>query len=130
MNAKDFRIGNYIHYHIEDRMDERKEWDELSQIDYDDLRCLTTYEDNSEYRPIPLTEEWLLKFGFVSERTAFLMGFHNKLFSGLISVEYDKLVQMHIISIGEFKDITRVAFIHELQNVIHALTGEELILKT
>ena len=40
MKATDFRIGNLVYYHIEDSMDERKEWDEVSPIDYDDLRCL------------------------------------------------------------------------------------------
>ncbi len=50
MKASDVRIGNWVHAF-------RTTW----QIDCTDFRS----EDLiSTYEPIPLTEEWLLKFGF------------------------------------------------------------------
>lgn len=117
MNAKDFRIGNYIYYHIEDRMDERREWDELSQIDYDDLRCLTTYEDNSEYRPIPLSEEWLRKFGYIPKDYGWQGKYHyiNEFTSNVFTCD---------------KTGRNIKYVNQLQNLYWCLCGEELILKT
>lgn len=93
----------------------------------------TTY--NSKYhevKPIPLTEEWLLKFGFkkyVSDDNDididFQISFHKKSSEGLI-------VQL-------FMDSNAVIFfshsgislcsVHHLQNLYFALTREELTIK-
>ena len=128
MKAKDFRIGNLVYYHIEDPMDERKEWDEISPIDYDDLRCFETYKDNSEYRPIPLTEEWLLKFGFEEDNYTYIKGVHQKIFSGIMKFEFNESLKNWEFSIGRYNDLTRVEYVHQLQNLYYALTGEELII--
>ena len=113
MKANEFRLGNLIYYHIEDSMDERKEWDEISSIDYDDIRCFVQYEDNSEYKPIPLTEEWLLKFGFEQ------MDLHR--FNHEISIlNTDR---------GMYFQTIRIDYVHQLQNLYFALTGNELELK-
>jgi hypothetical protein len=75
MEAKDLRIGNLVNYKIVDKLDSRKEWYEVSKIDIDDLRVLQVKDEmNQDYKPIPLTEEWLLKFGFD--------GFHKRKASG------------------------------------------------
>ena len=126
MKATDLRINNYFHYHIVDPMDERGEWDELSQIDYDDLRIFTQFEDNSEYRPIPLNEEWLRKFGFEKVGTNYQKGWlllhgNNKTdtIDFLLNEPYS----------GKF-NATVLLYVHQLQNLYFALTCEELILKT
>ena len=98
-------------------MDERKEWDEVSPIDYDDLRCLEQYEDNSEYKPIPLTEEWLLKFGFDSMFSG--AGYHKN------GVEIGNNHNGFYILATSYQ----IEFIHQLQNLYFALTGEELTIK-
>lgn len=126
MNSKDFRIGNLVNYHIEDSMDERKEYDVISHIDYNDLRCFETYEDNSEYKVIPITPEWLESFGFVKEGRHYAMGVHQRLFSGLMKLTFNGKLQMWVFSVGKHSDITRVEFVHQLQNLYYALTGEEL----
>ena len=56
-------IGSYVEYRIQDELDDRKEWQELSIIDSTDLQILESGIDD-DYRAIPLTEEILLKFGF------------------------------------------------------------------
>ena len=60
MNATELRIGNLVNYLIIDEVDKRKQWYEVSEIDYDDLRILNNkHEMNKDYQPIPLTEESL-----------------------------------------------------------------------
>ena len=82
-----------------------------------------------EYKPIPLTEEWLLNFGFtrhhadysnniiyiknVPDNTEFEWGVYpNELGSG-IQIQNRKLLK----------------HVHHLQNLYFALTGEELEIK-
>lgn len=126
MEALELRIGNYHLYHIVDDLDKRKEYDEVCQIDYDDLRILTEFKENPEYKPIPITEEWLLKFGFVKEGRYYARGVHQRLFSGLMELKFDRLLKMWVFSIGRYSDITRIEYVHQLQNLYFALTGEEL----
>jgi hypothetical protein len=67
---------------------------------------------------IPLTEEWLLKFGFTSELIR-VIGFID-----FIIVSKETSV---IIEIG--KQTFELFYVHQLQNLHFALTGEELIWK-
>jgi hypothetical protein len=119
MKANEFRIGNYHFYHIEDPLDERKEWDEVTQIEWDDLRLLSEFKDNPEFRPIPLTEEWLLKFGFHEI-------IDGNLRKGMLIVtkgsKGELTVTIRMIMIKTIKHV------HQLQNLYFALTGEELTL--
>jgi hypothetical protein len=70
-------------------------------------------------KPIPLTEEWLLKFGFEVKAGKFGNEYHRGKFalytasSGAISFVWDRFI----------KD---VPFVHTLQNLHPLLTGEEL----
>ena len=72
MKASDLRIGNLYYYRVLDQLDPKKEWFEVSKIDYDDLRVIAIKDEmNQDYQPIPLNEEWLLKFGFEDKKTCF-----------------------------------------------------------
>jgi hypothetical protein len=71
-------------------------------------------------RPIPLTEEWLLKFGFVDnpyeDRYELKREYH-------IYIEIDKTKGFTEIWCEKYPIIKHV---HQLQNLYFALTGEEL----
>lgn len=73
-----------------------------------------------DIRPIPLTEKWLLKFGFVNNWNGFSKyGYWKddfKIISAGNSVFYT------IINGKE----TEIKYVHQLQNLYFALTGEEL----
>lgn len=96
MNEEELRIGNYVN--IEDT---------ILRIDLQEL-----YYNSSIMTPIPLTEEWLLKFGF---EKAYETCYQYKDF-----ILNDKFIMMDI-------DITiQLKHVHQLQNLYFALTGEEL----
>jgi len=73
--------------------------------------------------PIPLTEEWLLKFGFICTRDKKKDGRFN------ISV-YEKdtyLIQDNgLFEYSETPIASDILYVHQLQNLMFALTGEEL----
>ena len=79
--------------------------------------------------PIPIAPELLEMLSLKKQKQYYVIGFHNSKFSGLVKLKYDKILNLWVVNIGSYVDITRVGNIHELQNVIFALTGEELTIK-
>ena len=121
MKETDLRIGNLVNY-------ETLEGDVLPNIiDWQDLKWLSEDEQsfNLAHSPIPLTEEWLLKFGFkqdetyVSEQNPYLDYIKDEVRISMpyFSFEYGD---------GAFMELKHV---HQLQNLYFALTGTELIQK-
>jgi hypothetical protein len=106
MKPNELRIGNSINYHGE----------EIIVRPY----TFTDIEVDAGYEPIPLTEEWLLKFGFEKYE------FDHK------ENQYRYQVRLIVIRDGKFVDYgssVLLEHIHQLQNFFFALTGEELTFK-
>lgn len=118
MKANELRIGNYHLYHIVDKCADPQEWDEICQIDAEDLVYLAKNKGHN-YKPIPITEEWLLKFGFHKINESYIK--NAFLFTNCNSI-YKFLYKLSIIE-NELK------YVHQLQNLYFALTGEELIIE-
>ena len=86
------------------------------------------YIDYDILEPIPLTEEWLVKFG--------IKGMHSKKLTKGIKLasygngEYQIYVatEMHAITTEDLGAI-RIKHVHQLQNLYFALTGKELTIK-
>lgn len=86
-----------------------------------------TYGQFSQFvSPIPLTEEWMLKFGFEnsyrSDFTVTMQHATNDKFGIKINVS----TGMSLVYLGI---PIRIEFVHQLQNLYFALTGEELTIK-
>ena len=71
------------------------------------------YEFYDGFKPIELTDEWLKKFGFVY--SDFLESWS---LNGIITLELE--------AGGFFYDRFKIETVNQLQNLYHALTGEEL----
>jgi hypothetical protein len=100
MRAEDLRIGNYIIYQKEHIIKCDLKDIELSEIDRE---------------PIPLTEEILLKCGFVCDGDYYVNG------NWLIEFDEENMSEFLI-------DNTAIVIkhLHQLQNLYFALTGEDL----
>jgi len=111
MKATELRIGNWVHDVVGDFQINGH------QIDMLERRVVT-------YKPIPLTEEWLIKFGFELE------GYYKKY--PLYSVmQHDESELICIGSINDSGNIccSNVKYVHQLQNLYFSLTGKELELE-
>lgn len=137
MKATELRIGNYHNYLVKDPIDVRKQWNEVCQIDAHDLLSLSK-EPDVRYQPIPLTEEWLLKFGFtlMKDTTPYNYRLHkNKSFCyirygtyGIIENGIENFEKgFNGLFIGN-KFIRVIKYVHDLQNLYFALSNEELTL--
>ena len=123
INAKELRIGNLVEYKITDKFDERKEWWEVSEIDADDIHWLSKVDEKDEdFRPMSITKEILLKFGYRIDGDIF---FKNN--SLLRFIGNEVFYSRGEIDNAEFQEyISSVKYVHELQNLHFALTGREL----
>jgi hypothetical protein len=106
MKAQELRIGNY--------------YDHNGQIKtVTPNTILEVWEAERTWcKAIPITEEWLLRFGFVSN--PYQDRYENK----SIHVQCNKtrgVTELWIESMPHIK------YVHQLQNLYFALTGEELI---
>ena len=82
-----------------------------------------------KHQPIPLTEEWLVRFGFEKAITAFTYFWHYKkirISQNDTFVGKDTFLCMLIgNNLG-----TNIQHVHQLQNLYFALAGEELTLNS
>jgi hypothetical protein len=119
MKANELRIGNLL-FDRGDKILRLDYWDFMKPaqrmfLGDSELHPLT---ENLEYcKPIPLTEEWMFKFGFIKSSD-------NNYYKGGKFTIYNRFGNFGLIggslSWKEFKHV------HQLQNLYFALTGEEL----
>lgn len=157
--ANELRVGNFVGL-------KKSEWDSFSnwfeEMTHDEIKnfledsnkyaivqaiskeveltaygCDIDYYDLTEIKPIPLTEEWLVKFGFDidtdkgwnrSEDINYDVYSLNNFDVALIDVVYKLWIEIE----GDTwynSSLTAIKYVHQLQNLYFALTSEELTLK-
>ena len=85
-----------------------------------------------EAEPIPLTEEWLLKFGFEIKETNGLL---NVSINDFIRLELMKLSPEYCVflvaknNLDFCLSLNRIKYVHQLQNLYFTLTGKHLTIK-
>lgn len=110
MKASELRIGNLVNY-----------GNAVKQLDAELFLQLLKY--TTPFEPITLTEEWLLKFGFERKPWGLIKG--GLLFRDNIKNPCSELT----LEVGNGFRVT-VQYLHQLQNLYFALTGEELTFKS
>jgi len=88
---------------------------------------IDTGTDSDDFEPIELTEDWLRKLNFVclgKKRNWFDYNLNGRI---VLSISLDGILLINLN--GEFSNIGSVKYVHQLQNLIFALTGEELKIK-
>ncbi len=115
MKANELRIGNWC-YNNKDIQVTSHQVQLFNEGIYDLL-------------PIPLTEEWLVKFGFDKVPNSDMVRFFElgtfHLYSEYYNGDYFELSNYYFIK-GSSKQIK---YVHQLQNLYYALTQTELKLK-
>ena len=126
MKASELRIGNIIKNPIWNK--------EINSIVLDDFEVLNRFPELFEnIKPVEITEEWLLKFGFITmdleidyvewgrEDTGYIFNLVSNGIREMTPVFYERT--------DSKMDRMEIKYVHQLQNLYFALTGEELTLK-
>lgn len=139
IDPKELRIGNYI------QPKEGKDWwgykfKSIQYIGHDgefaresDMGQCDVVWNIKDADPIPITPEWLERLGFEKEKLKISGGVVYSLGDYMIikslgGKEYvDRYTFHHRFMAARF--MREIEYIHQIQNIIHALTGHELTAK-
>lgn len=112
MKATDFRIGNIIHW-----------GDHFTTIDINMLRDFDTYNQGG-LSGEPITEEWFLNLGFTKIESNYEAA---QTFDYTHGQCYIHMADQRINFRGKGSvDFSKIDYVHQLQNLFFAVTGEEL----
>ena len=106
IKASELRLGNLVYELTSGQFREVSQWD--YEADSFDL-----------LEPIPLTEEWLLKFGFKQWKDC-------KRWSSKTVLIYTNRTELFYY--GKARTRICIEYVHQLQNLCFVLAGEELTL--
>lgn len=128
MKANELRIGNLVYR--TNKLTKEKLTIELT------ASCILYISANGEissfiYEPIPLTEEWLTKFGFKEhdfEHIGYVPETYHRIESKIGYMVIDSQFEFTLNYGGEYSS-EEIKNVHQLQNLYFALTGEELTIK-
>ena len=115
MKANELRIGNWVAH--EPTIDD---WEEIIVRPGTIIQCEISPDS---FMPIPLTEEWCIKFGFQKD-------LENTIYKNINKhcfLCYDDNIVLLLEEENNWC-ITKVKYVHQLQNLYFALTKEELTL--
>jgi len=126
MKASELRIGNYI---LMDFFSANP--DEPHRVIAKDIANIVRYKNKIE--GVPLTEDWLVKFGFKKLKNS---GYHDSEliywslndfslyvgYNGSINLGYEGGEYHECEPVNDYE----IKYVHQLQNLYFALTGEEL----
>jgi hypothetical protein len=138
MKANELRIGNYIIC--------RNVIDKVWGIDLgnngDAIVCTDKFGiGETDIKPIPLNEEWLLKFGFESWNCKGSEWIFEKVIYKDLDIEQKMIISSSgtccieeqedhpEVEVQKFIIRPDVQYVHQLQNLYFALTGQELEIK-
>lgn len=137
INPKELRIGNLVGFYLPS----------IKEIQIGHIRSIENFNEDddiviygysvpefSEHTlinengliPIPLTEEWLVKFGFTKDKM------NPKILNNGISVYKSDVGSFHLVEyceFGEMEDLCSclpIKSVHQLQNLYFCLCGKEL----
>lgn len=121
VRASELRIGNLV------GVSWNNIFSTVIEITTDDVKLKDGFATYNQLQPIPLTEEWLLKFGFEKNLNSNNIIYY--ILAGKCLLEYnlthniaDIVKKVHLDLFIEIK------YVHQLQNLYFALTCKELLL--
>ncbi len=134
LEVQDLRIGNWI---IEPGQDEGKPF-QIFSIYHEDKNNKVNGLPIALMQPIPLTEDWLIRFGFEKRfnnddcNLFDLIGYKEMSLTGLNRGQGFFTLADFTGKNGWYLDLqtrTTLTHVHQLQNLYFAISGEELTIK-
>lgn len=127
MKVSELRIGNFCKRL--DNTDFKISGKDISQID--------DYPIELRPKPIPLTEEWLFKFGFFVKNFDYTIPISECEVVWLTLIPQHEACTSYSVCVTQIDEdeldqnvfLSDISYVHQLQNLYFALTGEELEIK-
>lgn len=122
MQANELRIGNYV-------FDDLGMISKVQEITDKGILTVGTIRHTHLTEPIPLTEQWLIDFGF--EENELFLKRHKYDMTRLYYNPNELLIRMRVVSRDSITiNFEHIKHVHQLQNLYFCLTGNELSIQT
>ena len=123
----ELRLGNYVKYRgsiykVLSIVNTSNTKEESYYVDLNFVHRHLKGIDTREVEPIYLNEDWLLKFGFKPAE------FHDFLYKNIFIINYGGKYYRAYLD-GKTRIDVELKYVHQLQNLIHSICGEELKIK-
>lgn len=141
MIASELRLGNLYEYRMYDEHHEPKSWWEVCRIDHEDITRLWLFPDDKDYRPIPITNDYLLKTSIdglkalIDNNGVVWFPSHDGSY-----IEFYQMGDFWYPTIGQSPEVSidgeqrigleRISYMHEFQNLVYALRRVDAIIET
>ena len=127
MEAEELRIGNLLMWE-DPSLEIISVTEILKRENYYSISFTGGCAQLDEFIPIPLTEEWLNKFGFKKTTSGYWS--NGKLEIGYTTT--DEWFEYEYLSVSKDNiastEMAELKYVHELQNLYFALTGKQLVI--
>jgi hypothetical protein len=136
INANELRVGNWVNDELygDFQIVGLINFKDGNQSAFKSLEYYPQSQDTDKLNPIPLTEEWLLKFGFeesIKSNSYRILSSKNEWIIAAQMSTDKKCCKIGLpIDFRIDQYMTHIHFVHQLQNIYFALTNEELICHT
>jgi len=126
MKIEELRVGNLIYFPFHNEnvkvlgLGLKSDLSKLIQVE---TKGTILMDKLSCFKPIPLTEEWLLNFGFEKKQ---MYGKHNRYFFIKNKLYYCEHDFYSFVYSNNSLEIKEPKYVHQLQSLYFALTGQEL----
>lgn len=122
VRANELRIGNLVYFKFDNELTIHNIVGKDIQVMH---KCERDYNEESEcYYPIPLTEDWLVKFGF-NQNYGVADSEQYMVYQPIWIYEHERVYYSESYD-DYFTFIKTIQYVHQLQNLYFAITGEEL----
>jgi len=134
VKVSEVRIGNFLLFDFPNRGKVQYKSERINN-DFDGFRSIATINglQPEKVYGIPLTDSWLQKFGFERIDKQFQHNWVIRLSKTGVHYSIQFFNDKFWLSNSEYDAwcyvIKDVAYVHELQNLFYALTGEDLVVK-
>lgn len=119
MKANELRIGNWVYSAIDSKQPIKVPPIMIAQLSKNE-------DKEHNIKPIPITEDWLLRFGFELNNIRVKFWTEDRYPQWSLKVLKIKKNNVGDFMLDGFGFFLHIKYIHQLQNLYFALTGEEL----
>lgn len=129
MIASELRLGNWINVKCIAKEALFDDFDP-QQCNIHNLQGILSGNDDFLYEPIPITEDWLVRFGFKNpyEPFWFYLEIESPRFIVYVNPETRGIALFDEADEEQYTHYIELNYVHQLQNLYFALTGTELSL--